>query len=465
MNREYFCLEQQIKQDDINNMAFSWKKLEEAKRARDNATKQKAESDLQFLSKKITITCPEVPFYYCKAVEARYEEHIRSAWTKNQPQKHFGDLMELLGLNNFNPIVDSFPEGSWFISVNFELLQPYLSGDDQEMYIIDNPVRKEWVFKVPYIAPSQWKGMLRSVMTQLLVEEESEPLEFADRRFRLSLLFGDEKGELDDDSSSLANFLNQAGRSEATNAYREKIRTFFQTKKEEEILPSHMGYLHFYPSYFDKKSLEIINPHSRSTGAGSNPIWLETIPAGQRADFYLLYVPGYSQQGKADIVRTSLQDLQMISCGLKNLFTDFGIGGKTSSGFGKVGLVDQIKLRVAGSGIQDSLEQYTKQEKPEAAKRQDSAQPADANQEVDRKDQKGIKGKKKVKERKYWREALSEIKEELTQTVPLPEVRQNLNNQIVTEGSRHDEVSWSGMDEMIKTLAKVLTDNSSKGGM
>ncbi|MRJ06982.1 MAG: hypothetical protein C6I01_05625, partial [Epsilonproteobacteria bacterium] len=63
-----------------------------------------------------------------------------------------------------------FPDGSWTIKTFFVLRKPYISKDDTTFYLIDNPVKKEWVFKVPYVAPSQWKGALRSAMVRKLVE-------------------------------------------------------------------------------------------------------------------------------------------------------------------------------------------------------------------------------------------------------------------------------------------------------
>ena len=61
------------------------------------------------------------------------------------------------------------PRWSFSLELRFRLVSPYLSKDDDAFYIIDNPVRKDKVFKVPLVSPSSWKGALRAVATQGLL--------------------------------------------------------------------------------------------------------------------------------------------------------------------------------------------------------------------------------------------------------------------------------------------------------
>jgi len=65
------------------------------------------------------------------------------------------------------------------------LEKPYVSKDENEFYIIDNPIRKEKIFGLPYVTPSTWKGSLRSVIQQL--EDKNENTEQIER------LFGNER--------------------------------------------------------------------------------------------------------------------------------------------------------------------------------------------------------------------------------------------------------------------------------
>jgi CRISPR-associated protein Cmr2 len=211
--------------------------------------------------------------------------------------KQYDDFLIPLCINPAVPDISIFPEGSWAISFKFKLKKPYISKDDTDFYIIDNPIRKEWVFKLPYIAASQWKGALRAAMVKKLVEISDEN-ECAKRRFELTLLFGDEKGE----------------------AFGEN----------NEILPSHSGNLYFYPTYFKQIGIEVINPHDRETGVGTQPIYFESVPSGEKGEFLLLYVPLYCKRE----VDQETHYLRFVIEGIKAMMTQYGFGAKTSSGFG-----------------------------------------------------------------------------------------------------------------------------------
>jgi len=199
------------------------------------------------------------------------------------------------------PNLSSFPPGSWAIQVHFTLRKPYLSKDDVDFYIIDNPVKKEWVFKVPYVAPSQWKGALRAAMRRLrgytTWKEEAQDEQMV-------RLFGNVKGEEDEFSA---------------------------------------GRLHFYPTFFDRIGLEVINPHDRETGAGKNPIYFECVPAGTAGVFTLLYVPldlvGRSTPEAME--REAKADLEAVARGVRAMLTEYGFGAKTSSGYGVVDVKEE----------------------------------------------------------------------------------------------------------------------------
>jgi len=250
--------------------------------------------------------------------------------------QRYGEL-KALGLlkassDNF---ISLFPSGSWVIQFTFTLRKSYISRDDTDFYIIDNPVKKEWVFKVPYVAPSQWKGALRAAMVRQLVEwwQDSDnpdrtPEEFARRRFRQTLLFGDEKGEEPGSLKALARYLDEMGGQEAAQHYRCLVRRYFKADADEP-LPHYQGRLHFYPTYFDRIGLEVINPHDRETGAGKWPIYFECVPQDAKGTFTLLYVP---LSGDSD--NEAQKDLRNVARGIYAMMTTYGFGAKTSSGFG-----------------------------------------------------------------------------------------------------------------------------------
>ncbi len=231
------------------------------------------------------------------------------------------------------PDLSSFPPGAWAVQVTFTLRKSYISKDDVDFYILDNPVKKEHVFKVPYVAPSQWKGALRSAMVRELVEEGTnlDNDAWIERRLQMARLFGNEKGVGVDDERFEA-YLDKV-RPGAAKAYREQLK---------KITPTGFlaGRLHFSPTFFDCIGLEVINPHDRKTGAGKHPIYFECVPAGTKGCFTLLYVP--LDGGPADEA-TCKADLEAVAQGIRALLTEYGFGAKTSSGYGVADVdVDQI---------------------------------------------------------------------------------------------------------------------------
>ncbi|MEW6423837.1 MAG: RAMP superfamily CRISPR-associated protein [Bacillota bacterium] len=241
-----------------------------------------------------------------------------------------------LGLATSPPDPAAFPPGSWNVQFTFTLQKPYFSRDDTDFYVLENPVKKEWAFKVPYVAPTQWKGALRAAMVRRLADgkESLEPSEFARRRLCLSLLFGGEKGEEVEDLVIPAGYLDRAGGAEAARLYRKMMKKYFHGRDDED-LPHLAGRLHFYPTYFDRLDLELINPHPRDTGAGERPVYFECVPAGVEGTFALFYVPFESSGGsEAEIRKEALEDLQMVAEGIRLMMTVYGFGARTSSGFG-----------------------------------------------------------------------------------------------------------------------------------
>ncbi len=251
------------------------------------------------------------------------------------------DFLAPLELSPTLPDIALFPRGSWAISFKFTLQKPYLSKDDTDFYILDNPVRKEWVFQVPYIAPSQWKGALRASMVRRLVEwwsdlddngkqDDSNLKKFVNCRIQLTRLFGNEK-EVALDDKALDAYLDKKGGEDLAGRYRKLLKAMTNTG-------FFSGQLHLYPTYFTEISMEVINPHNRETGAGTLPIYFESVPAGAGGTFALLYVPiggtGESDAGTGTERQQSADDLRWVAEGVEAMLTEYGFGAKTSSGFG-----------------------------------------------------------------------------------------------------------------------------------
>jgi CRISPR-associated protein Cmr2 len=226
------------------------------------------------------------------------------------------------------PDMTALPPCSAFLQFRFTLARPYISRDDEIFHINDNPVRKDKVFKVPMVAGTAWKGNLRRTSVHLMILRW-QPHEDADakalERFRLSLLFGDEQGE--GENKGLAKYLDNFS-PEAALLYRAKVREQFAIT--ESALPNHAGRLRFYPTFFNRISLEVINPHDRETRAGKQPIYFESVPAGACGTFSLLYAP-FDGVTEAE----ARADLSLATEAIREMMHTYGFSAKKSSGFGE----------------------------------------------------------------------------------------------------------------------------------
>jgi CRISPR-associated protein Cmr2 len=261
-----------------------------------------------------------------------------------------GEKQRLEQLGLWQPAIPDFaalPAHSAFLQFWFTLASPYISRDDEIFHINDNPVRKDKVFKVPMVAGTAWKGNLRWTATHLLTlrwHETQDAGQLAARRFRLTLLFGDEVGE--GESRGLATYLDQLS-DEASDLYHQKVRAHFSSP-DRQPLPNHAGRLHFYPTFFDRIGLEVINPHDRGTRAGKQPIYFECVPAGASGIFSLLYIP-FDKITTAD----ARDDLALVAEAIREMMLTYGFSAKKSSGFGEA--QDEIQGQLVSIAGQQSL--------------------------------------------------------------------------------------------------------------
>lgn len=204
------------------------------------------------------------------------------------------------------PTLDTLPAVSFLIHFTFNLQRPYLSKDDNNFHIIDNPLVREKVFRWPMVRPSGWKGGLCHALWQ--------------------------SGHQKDD---------------------EQIRRIFGAMRGGDN--GHAARLYLYPTFFNQSGLEIVNPHDRENRVGKNPILMECIPAGSTGAFTLLYV-AFDRIGEdaRETRREVAADLQLVAEGVRAMMTTYGFGAKTSSGFGLA--ADSLRdgrLQVAGLDAPD----------------------------------------------------------------------------------------------------------------
>lgn len=246
------------------------------------------------------------------------------------------------------PDFSLLPPRSAFLQFTFTLARPYLSRDDEAFHINDNPVRKDKVFKVPMVAGTTWKGNLRwTAMKVDLQPVCNNPHEMAQRRLRHALLFGTEKGfETADGWTAFLNHRCPADPTHYTDCHDAKEHAACRETREayaavlherfgvetDEALPHHAGRLRFFPTFFDRIGLEVINPHDRATRAGKQPLFFESAPVGATGVFSLLYVPF------DDVEATqAAADLQLTVNALTQMMRVYGFSAKKTSGFGEAG--------------------------------------------------------------------------------------------------------------------------------
>jgi len=200
--------------------------------------------------------------------------HNAATYTSQMIESEINSLKSIRIFSPTPQVLSNLTPFSVFIQFSFTLVKPYLSRDDEDFYIIDNPVRKDKVFKIPMVASSSWKGNLRFVMRTIIGGNDNDP--------RIVRLFGNEKG----------------------------------IEKNENF---RMGRLNFYSTFFDAADLEVINPHDRRTRAGTQPIYIESVPIGAKGTFNLLYVPfdviGDDHRLRAEVT----EDLRLLNDGIREM--------------------------------------------------------------------------------------------------------------------------------------------------
>ena len=237
------------------------------------------------------------------------------------------------------PDLQHLPTGTWFLQLTFTLAKPYISKDDDPFYVAEsvNPVRKDKVFKVPMVSAASWKGLLRWTAMQVRLAEKKKALsdqEFAKERFRQTRLFGDEKGEEPGAAKDFAKYLNDM-RPHAVSHYQQLVKQYFGLDANAKELPHHSGRLMCYPTFFNLIDVEVINPHSRKTKAGTHPIYLECVPDGAQGTFSLLYVPfDLIGQPNEAIIKQAKADLQIIAEAIGAMMLTYGFSAKRTSGYG-----------------------------------------------------------------------------------------------------------------------------------
>jgi CRISPR-associated protein Cmr2 len=294
--------------------------------------------------------------------EARLGDRGRSGgyrfWLEHRAQRFLTErrsLLRRLGLDPPRIPLDRLPSGAWVIRFDFTLREALFSKDDAPLHLLDNPMKREHVLKLPFLAPSQWKGALRAAMIARLRDEvRSRTIDeqgVLERRLQQFRLFGSEK----DGAAEHLNLLQALCRlgpcppkSSRQERWRQQLAKTLEEVEQDFLLllqqrgwrqgdvEGFQGALHFYPTYFDRLSLEVLNPHDRVRSAGKGPIYMECVPHGSTGTFTLCHIPRFrSRPRRSEAPDRRTADLLSVALGIAEMMTQRGFGAKTSSGYGR----------------------------------------------------------------------------------------------------------------------------------
>jgi len=262
------------------------------------------------------------------------------------------DEYQIANILAFN--MSALPYHSLLIEIIFKLKKSYLSKDDDNFYIIDNPIVKDKVFKLPMVRATTWKGALRFAAIKVFENWIYEKLNNSEKlskdavfneRAKIIRLFGNEKNSQENYMGKLC-LLAIEGKVPDRKELGEKIRRINEDFEKWLIdrniiskdVPSRAGRLFFYPTFFDKISLEVITPLRRETKTPVHgPIYFEVVPADEtKGVFRLLYYPfDLIAKGEFDKIEDEMkEDLEILSKALKKMFCEIGFSAKKTSGFG-----------------------------------------------------------------------------------------------------------------------------------
>ncbi len=251
-------------------------------------------------------------------------------WALKEGENYKSKVFETIAEPKYDP--ETLPYSS-LLHIKFTLTKPFLSKEDEEFYLHENPVTKEKIFKVPYIKASSWKGNLRWAASKQFLEDlddDEKSVNWKERRMRLLKLFGDEK-------ENVSHWLNRSiGKKVGKKA--DELGKEFDSYSRDSL--PRRGRLRTYPTFFNSMDLDVINPHDRKTKTGTVPITLETVPEEKdgekmKGEFYLLYFPFDILRDKEKKIKEEKnEDILIIVNAVFDMLTKYGFGAKTSSGYG-----------------------------------------------------------------------------------------------------------------------------------
>jgi hypothetical protein len=236
--------------------------------------------------------------------------------------------------------IAALPAFSAAVTLRFQLLTPLLTRDDDPFYLFDNPVRKDHVYGVPFLAAASVKGLAADAFQ---------------RGFPHDLPWPD-LGKND-----------QA----RTMRYRQDDATakrlFGIASDDSDELASAAGRLHFSPVWFSHVQYLVMNPTKTDkdgkpdgSGIGTQPIQFEAVaPVTEKgkpvqAEISFFY---FNPAGARDSDETTARtDLACLIGALAAWWPALGLGAKRLAGYGAITPLSAVCRATGYADMKQSLE-------------------------------------------------------------------------------------------------------------
>ena len=259
-----------------------------------------AEATIAEAHSRLAADSPAITIHYLQARGRKMDvDGVRGSWENAILTRPDADWVRLKDTWRLETLINAItvprfqvmdlPRLSFWLSFRFTLARPLITRDDDPFTVIDNPVRKDKVFHLPFIPGPTYKGALRSA-ARYVVGDPPHPDAAPDHPI---------------------------------------VERLFGTDRRRHTKDLHQGRLSCFPTFFQRTGLELINPHDRRSGAGTVPIPFET--AKGQGSFHLLYLP--LDLGPTPEVEVA-EDIEAVARAVQAMFLSYGLAAKKTSGYG-----------------------------------------------------------------------------------------------------------------------------------
>ncbi|KHD06943.1 hypothetical protein PN36_34170 [Candidatus Thiomargarita nelsonii] len=242
-------------------------------------------------------------------------------------------------------VLESFPRYSARLLLEFTLLTPLLTKDDDPFYLFDNPTRKDHNFGVPHIAAASLKGLSLDAYQRAF--PSSSGIEIEQKKQLLERRHG----------------------YRLQDAHAKRLFGIEDDGNQQEV--SRIGRLHYSAVWFKQVQFLVMNPREPETGIGTIPIQFEAIAPNpkEKAILEVVYFNPYGVKESDE--QTVREDLARWLAAVGTWWPVLGLGAKRLAGYGAIKIEKATLQAVEWSGMENT---QTPQRNPVAQEQPPSPQ-------------------------------------------------------------------------------------------